>query len=266
MIEGGSYSKAALDKQLANYYSQIGMNQSQYYAFIRERVEAGYYQEKLHEYYHENGSGLDENEILAYYHDSVKESMEDYQAGTYSMYMQFYSMGYMSPIMFVPEGFIYIDYIQLSKDTEEEINAIIEKLNNGEMTFDELMESEDNKDPYRSKLKAPYAIGEGDFGYLSSEADFYQKAFALNIGEYDSIVVPVKGQAEEGQEAPITGYTGYLFRRAKGDMCEEGDYGIIKIDYYDGVRESVETGLREQHWMSDLKMEDAMFKYKGING
>ena len=266
LIEGGSFSKAALNKQITSYYNQIGMNQSRYYAFVRERAEANYYLTKLTEYYQENGSGFDEEELLAYYHKSVEETMEGYEEGTYSLYTQFYAMGYTSPLLFVPEGFIYVDFIQLKKDTQEEISAIVDKINSGEMTFEELMDSEDNQDTYRTKLKAPYAIGKGDYSYLCGEEEFYTKAEELEMGEIGTLIVPIKGTAEEGEEAPITGYNGYLFRRAEGNMCEEGDSGVIKIDYYDGVRASAEEGLREEKWTADLSYSDSMFTYKGIVG
>lgn len=264
MIAGGSFSKSQLDKYVTNYYTQLGMNQSQYRAFIQERAEATYYQTKLDAYYEENGSGFSEEEILAYYHDAVAETMTDYSAGTYSMYMQFYSIGYTSPLLFVPEGFIYVDFVKLSKDTEEEINAVLEQINNGEMTFDDLMASEDNQDPYRNALKTPYAIGEEDYAYLADDENFYKQASELEIGQVGMLIVPVTGTAAEGEEAPITGYTGYLFRRAEGNMCEEGDSGIIKIDYYDGVRDSVEAGLREERWFADYALTDAAKAYKGI--
>ena len=264
LISGGSFSKAQLDKQVANYYTQIGMNQSRYYAFIKERAEASYYQTKLNEYYTTNGSGFTEDEILTYYHDTVKETMSGYSDGMYSMYTQFYAMGYTSPLLFVPEGFLYVDYVKLSKDTQEEINAIVDKINSEEMTFEELMASDDNVDSYKTALKSPYAIGENDYSYLCSEEEFYTKATELEMGEIGTLIVPVKGTAEEGEEAPITGYTGYLFRRAEGNMCEEGDSGIIKIDYYDGVRESVENGLREERWMGDLSTSEKVYGYKGV--
>ena len=267
LVKNGSFSKAALDKQIASYYQQIGMNQSRYYGFVRERAEANYYQTKLNEYYKENGSDFDENEILEYYRNTVKETMEDYQPGTYSMYTQFYAMGYTSPLLFVPEGFIYVDFAEINKETEEEVAVLIDKINNGEMTFEELVESADNVDPYRTALKAPYAIGEKDYSYLCGEEEFFTKANALQMGEIGTLIVADKKAAEEeGGEETITGYTGYLFRRAEGNMCEEGDSGVIKIDYFDGVRESVVNGLREEKWMADLKAEDAIFAYKGIVG
>lgn len=263
LVSGGSFSKAALDKQVASYYSQIGMNQSQYFRFVKERAEASYYQTKLNEYYQGN-SDFTEEEILDYYRTSVEATMAEYQPGMYSMYTQFYAMGYSSPLLFVPEGAIYVDFIKLSKDTQEEIEEIIDKINSGDMSFDDLMASDDNQDTYKSKLKGPYAIADQEYGYLCSEEEFYTKATELEMGEIGTLIVPVKGTAEEGEEAPITGYTGYLFRRAEGDMCMDGDSGVIKIDYFDGIRDTVVNGLREERWLDDLSMSDAMFTYKGI--
>ena len=240
------------------------MNQSRYYKFMLERAEANYYQTKLSEYYATNGSGFTEEEILAYYRSVVEEEMAEYSEGMYSMYTQFYAMGYTSPLLFVPEGFFYVDFVQVSKDTEEEINELVNKINSGEMTFDELMASDENVYTYKSALKAPYAIGEKDYSYLCSEEAFYTAAKELEVGKISTLIVPVKGTAEEGEEAPITGYTGYLFRRADGDMCMDGETGVIKIDYYDGVRDSVISGLREERWLGDLALNDVLYTYKGI--
>ena len=81
LISNGNYSKAALNKQLASYYNQLGLNQSQYYNYVKERVEATYYQSKLSAYYEQNGSGFTEEEILEYYHNSVAETMDGYSEG-----------------------------------------------------------------------------------------------------------------------------------------------------------------------------------------
>ena len=187
LLDNGNFSKAALDKQLASYYNSIGMNQSRYYKFMLERAEANYYQTKLSEYFATNGSGFTEEEILAYYRSVVEEEMAEYSEGMYSMYTQFYAMGYTSPLLFVPEGFFYVDFVQVSKDTEEEINELVNKINSGEMTFDELMASDENVYTYKSALKAPYAIGEKDYSYLCSEEAFYTAAKELEVGKISTL-------------------------------------------------------------------------------
>ena len=266
LTDGGSFSKAALDKQIANYYAMLGMNQTQYYNFCKSRTEASYYMDKLEAYFQTNGSGFTEEEILENYHESVKSTMESYTAGQYSSTTLMYAYGYASPMLFVPEGFFYIDYIEVSKDTEEEVQAIFDKvLNGGEdaMTFDELMASEDNVNVFKSVLSGPYAIGDEDYSYLfEKNEEAYEKAKALEIGGIDTFIMPVTKTDADGNET-VNGYIGYMFRRAEGDMCEEGQSGIVKIDYYPSVRQDVESGLRQKKWMSDAVYTDAMYAYRG---
>lgn len=291
LVEGGNFSKAALDKQVANYYAMIGMTQTQYYRYCQERSEANYYMNKLEDYYKTNGSGFSEDEVLAYYHDSVKESMDSYSAGQYSSSLMMYAYGYSMPMLFVPEDFFYIDCIQVSKKTEEEVNEVFNKVINGgkedesvfvlqtkeeedssndkhlpsldPLSFDELSASEDNVNPYRSIVDGPYAIGDNDYGYLfSTYTEVYEAAKALEIGQIGTYIVPVSQTDTDGNEL-ISGYIGYMFRRAEGTMCEEGDSGIIKIDWYPTVRESVESGMRQKNWMKDAAYTDAVYTYRG---
>ena len=67
-----------------------------------------------------------------------------------------------------------------------------------------------------------------------------------------------------GKGIGVTGYIGYMFRRAEGTMCEEGQSGIVKIDWYDTVRESVVSSLRQKRWMDDAVYTDAVYAYRGI--
>ena len=279
MAKEGNYSKAALEKQLVSVYQQIGLNQTQYYNYLREQSEANTYMTKLEEYYTENGNEFSEEELIAYYDETVAEEIKGYEEmddeakkNYFSNAMNNYNSNGYSPVLFVPEGFIYIDYIKLEKESVEEITAIIEKVQNGELTFDELLESEDNKDPYKSKLILPYAMGENDHSYLFEADEAYAAAAALEIGEIGSFVeTPAEPAADETAEDASSGETetktvsGYLFRRAEGNMCEEGDSGVIRIDYYPGIRDTAETELREERWFADVKYEDAIFAYRGQN-
>lgn len=269
--KNGNYSKSAMEKQLASYYQQIGMNENEYYSFVKENTEGSYYKEAIDAYYQENGDGIDEATLLDYYRKSVEDSMytenEDgtkkssYSEGQYWYSMMLYQMGYSMPMMYVPEGFIYIDYIKLQKDTKKEIEEIINKVNAGEIDFDQLKKSDDNIDTYRSSLEGPYPIGENDHAQLFSSQEAYNAAAALAIGEIGSFIEePVT--ADDGS---VT-VTGYLFRRAEGNMCMDGDSGVIKIDYYPGVREAVLDEYRLEQWISDIRFEDAMYAYKGALG
>lgn len=269
--KNGNYSKSAMEKQLASYYQQIGMNENEYYSFVKENAEGNYYKEAIDAYYQENGDGIDEATLLDYYRKSVEDSMytenEDgtkkssYSEGQYWYSMMLYQMGYSMPMMYVPEGFIYIDYIKLQKDTKKEIEEIINKVNAGEIDFDQLKKSDDNIDTYRSSLEGPYPIGENDHTQIFSSQEAYNAAAALAIGEIGSFIEePVT--ADDGS---VT-VTGYLFRRAEGNMCMDGDSGVIKIDYYPGVREAVLDEYRLEQWISDIRFEDAMYAYKGALG
>ena len=94
---------------------------------------------------------------------------------------------------------------------------------------------------------------------FSTGRDVSLKLFGSGaIGEIGSFIEePVT--AEDGT---VT-VTGYLFRRAEGNMCMDGDSGVIKIDYYPGVRASMETQYRVDQWLADIRYEDAMYAYKG---
>lgn len=281
LAQQGNYSKAALEKQLASYYQQIGLNQNQYYTLIYDRAASSYYATKIDAYYEENGSGFEESELMEFYHKSVEEAIDAYdeldeesRKDYFSNMIQYYYVGYGSPALFVPEGFIYVDYIRLEKESAEEINGIIEKVQNGELTFDELLDSEDNKDPYKNTLMLPYAMGKDDHGYLFSDDAAYEAAAALEIGEIGSYVaVPDETETDDNATAQDASsdaaetktVTGYVFRRAEGNMCEEGDSGIVKIDYYPGIRQTAESELREERWFSDAKYEDAIYAYRGQN-
>lgn len=268
LAKSGSYSKSAVEKQIASYYQQLGMNESTYRAFLKESMEETYYIEAVKNYYDENDLHVDENTLTDYYRKAVEDTMytvkEDgskraaYMDGQYWYYITLYQMGYSEPMMYIPEGFIYIDYIKLQKGTKEEIEEIVNKVNAGELDFDELLKSDDNIDSYRSLLEGPYPIGENDHAQMFASQEAYEAAAALAIGEIGSFIdEPVT--ADDGS----TTVTGYLFRRAEGNMCMDGDSGVIKIDYYPGVRASMETQYRIDQWLSDIRYEDAMYAYKG---
>ncbi len=268
LIESGSYSKTAMEKQINSFYQRLGMSKNEYRAFMIQSITAADYRQAILDYYKENGSGIDEDTLVDYYRKSVEDTMtvenEDgtetsaYSSGMFWNYMQTFKSGY-TPMLYVPEGFIYIDYIEIRKETTEEVEEIIRKVNDGEMSFDELMNSEENQDAFKDTLTAPYPIAENDHSQLFTPQEVYTKAAALKTGEMDSFIEqPVTD--DDGK----TTVTGYLFRRAEGNMCYEGDHGVIKIDYFEGIRESAEEQYRLDQWLSDLKFEDAVYAYRGV--
>lgn len=268
LIEGGNYSKAALDKQIDSYYQRLGLSKNAYRAFLVENTESEYYHQAIENCYKENGSGIEEDTLVDYYRKSVEDSMttvgEDgtetptYTDGMFWNYMMMYQIGYSSPMLYVPEGFIYIDFIQLEAGTTEEINQIIAEVTDGSRSFDDLMKSDENKDPYKSVLTAPYPIAEKDHSLFAQDA-VYTAAAALEVGKVGTFIdEPVT--ADDG----TTTVTAYLFRRAEGNMCYDGDHGVIKIDYFPNVRESAVEQYWLDRWLEDLKIEDAVYAYKGV--
>ena len=272
LIQNGTYSKTAFDKQMDSFFQRLGMSRSAYRAFLRENAESEYYRHEILDYYAENSGSIDENVLVDFYRKTVEEGMttkdadghetSTYADGAFWNYMTMNQIGYMeSPMLYVPEGFIYIDFIQLEKDNAKDLEEIIEKVKSGEMTFDELMESEENKDPFKGFLPAPYPIAENDHSALFKENEVFLKASLLNVGEIDSYVC----EAVENEDGTTT-VTAYLFRRAEGTMCYDGDHGVIKMDWFPGVHESVLEQYNLEQWLADLKIEDAVYAYKGAIG
>ena len=220
--------------------------------------------DKLDEYYESNGSDIAEEELLSFYHEFIGDVGEEYKQGQYSTNLVLYLYGYSMPLLYVPENFIFVDFLQVNMETEEEINELFNKVINGEMTFEELRDSDDNKYGYKDYLKAPYAIGEGDHGYLFSSEEAFEAAKALAVGEIGTYLVPIENTEDDGTKT-VSGYTGYMFRRAEGTICENGENGIVSIDYFPGIRENMETGLRQREWTGDITYADAVYSYRGIS-
>ncbi len=278
MVANGSYTKAAFENQMAEIYDRMGMNENEYYAFMKETAESGYYSQMLSAYYAENGNGFDEDTLLTFYRETVEAGMtktnEDgttsinYSEGQYWTTMMFYAVGYSTePMMYLPEGFIFVDYIALEKDTKEEIEEILQKIESGEMSFDDLQKSDDNKDTYRGIVNGPYAIAEQDHSILFDSDEAYAVAAALETGEIGSYIVEPKTPADAAatEKAENAKVTAYLFRRADASkVLMEGDSGVIRLDYYPGLHDAFVEEYRAGQWFTDLKFEDALYTYKGV--
>lgn len=274
LIQNGSYSKTALEKQMADVYDRLGMNESEYYTFLKNSYAALYYSEKLEAYYTENGSGIDEETLQNFYRSEVEKTMKTtdengnetvaYRDGQFwtalKTYFSYSSAG-MLPMLYVPENFIYIDYIKIQGATTEEVTEIAQQVAEGKKSFDELMNSDDNKSEYREKLEGPYPIAEYDHNELFASQEAYKTAEALQVGEIGYFVENAT-TAEDGTQT----VTAYLFRRAKGTMCIDGEYGVIKMDLFPNIRAYFEKQYRAAQWFADVKYEDALYAYKGALG
>lgn len=273
LIAGGSYSKAAVDAQVASYYNRnVGMNQTQYYNYVYEQMESSYCLTKLEEYYADEMNDYTEEELLAYYEETAQANFAElYEAGIYSTYMMMYGMGYYGmPYLYVPENFLYIDLIEVNAEDEATVTDFIARLDAGE-SFEDLQKDELASGALYGKIEGPYAIAANDYNYLVSDAEVYTLAEQLEVGEISSLVVTNTGTDDEGNET--TSYTGYIFRRAEGNMCIDGaQSGIVDIDYYEGVRGEVELGMQQEKfseialtWLKDEVRYEALYWYESAH-
>ena len=271
LISNGTYSKTALEKQIDSYFQRLGMSENEYRAFIRRNTEGEYYRQAIAGYYEANGSGIDEDTLVDYYRKIVGETMttknedgtekSNYLEGQFWYNLVMYQYGYSTPMMYVPEGFVYVDYIKLEKGSDVEMNEAISAVMSGERSFDELMASDENMDTFKTIMTAPYPVAEKDHSGLFTSDDAFAVINGLAVGEIGNYVEEPT-VADDGTST----VTAYLFRRAEGNMCYDGDHGVIKIDYFPDMRASVEQQYRMDQWLSDLKIEDAIYAYKGALG
>jgi len=201
----------------------------------------------------------------------VQENYADaYSTGTYSMQMYMYQVGYsQTPYLYVPEGFLYIDALTYTGATEDDVKSVQKRLDDGD-DFETLSQLA-GVTTMHDALKAPYAIGEGDWGYALGSAEAYNLAKELEIGETGSVIVPTTSTDENGTET-TSAYTLYIIRREEGSMCKDGaQFGIVDIDYYDGVRDTVKSAYESnafheitQSWMTNKQVSDTVYTYTGI--
>lgn len=273
LTESSNYSDQAYILLVSTYYQNLGMQKEELRDLIAMGAESDLYRKKLEQYYAEIDAP-DEETLQEYYRKSVRQTMytEDengvktyaYTPGMFWYYLKGYQSGTYTPMLYVPEGFIFIDYIEIVAASTEEAEEIARRVKDGEVGFDALMNSEENADPFRGTLKTPYAIGEEDHSQLFTPQSVYVKAAALAVGEIDSFI----GQAVTDDDGNTT-VAVYLFRRANGDMCIDGESGIIDIDWYPGIREKALETYRDvpwSEWLDDVKYESAIYAYKGRLG
>ena len=268
--QDGSGSEADFEVQLGAYFNEIGMQQDAYLTYLQTAEESALYRQKMDEYYYALDTP-DEETLMQYYRESVEKSMytvdengekiPTYIPGQFWNYMKMYSEGHYSPLLYVPEGFIYIDFIEVRAASTAEAEEIARKVKDGEIAFDDLMNSGDNANPFREILPGPYPIGETDHAQLFTPQAVYTRAAALAIGEIDSYVA--KAVTDEDGNTTVSVY---LFRRAQGNMCIDGEYGVIRMDCFPETRGLAEENyridqryVRQDQWLSDISYAQAIY-------
>lgn len=275
MVQNGTYSKTAFEKEIANYYRNLGMNKNAYEKLIRTEQEAELYRQKLATYFTEKFTP-DDATLVQYYRDAALESMYEekdgektlkYKDGQVWEYMEHFRKNEDVPMLYLPEGFIFIDLVKLEAASAEAAQAEVDKINSGESDFDTLLTSADNKDAFKGLVNGPYPIAEKDHKELFEDDELYTLAASMEVGEMKAHISELK--AEDGTAT----YTVYLVRRAEGNIFMEGEERIIKMDYFTDMKEiaknryvSEKSNEVQRGWLADEKFEDALYTYKGALG
>ena len=260
----GNFSNANLQTQINEYFTrQLGMNKSQYKAYIESQEKASLSLKKLEDYYADSLSEYTDEDLLAFYHEHTSENYGDnYVDGNYAMQMYYYMLGYSStPYLYVPEGFFYVDVLSFSADTEEEANAFVEKVNESG-DFDAIA-AESGVMSQHDFLPAPYAVGPNDWFYILDSQETYDAAAAMEIGEMKTFVI---SNTDAAEDAPA--YTVLVVKRVEGAICENGAAsGVVDIDYY-GLRDSIKSDFEDhkfeeltETWLTNLDLTDAVHSY-----
>lgn len=258
LSKNGNFSNANLQSQINEYFARtLGMTKSQYKARIETQQKANKAYTKIEAYYADQMKDFTEEELLAYYEKYVTETYADsFEAGKYSEGMEaFREQSASLPYLYVPETFLYVDVVTISAATEDEINEFYAQLENG-ASFDDLKQDGRNTTAmYVAGYDGPYAIGEGDDAYVANYDKLYALASGLNEGE-TALAIEA---AEDGAS-----YTGYIVLRT------EGATGIVDIDRYAGVKDTVSTNFETERfneivdsWIADKTVDEVIYTYTG---
>jgi hypothetical protein len=210
---------------LANYFSNLGINQSTYLKRSQHAALAEKYASKIQEYYAAERN-VSEEELKDVYAEYVKEYYQDgYTDGAYSQNESYVAAGYTNvPYLYIPEDFIFVRVIQMSD--EEKAKETLEKIQAGE-DFETFFASDDNENTDGKALAdKPQAIGAKDSAF---DDEIYKQVGVTAIG--DVTMIPVEGTDAEGKA--VTTY--HIVKRVQGNT------GVVP---YEEVKDVIDSSLR----------------------
>ena len=276
MSENGTYSKTAFEKQIAEYYRELGMNKNEYYAFVRDSEEARLYANKLQAYWNEKNTPDDETILNDYVESAEKSKYQEkedgtqeaaYQPGQFWKAAESFRSGSDLPMTYLPEGFIFIDFAMMKASTDQEAQELVRQFDEGELKFDDAKANVKNQDPFNGKLNGPYPIAADDHAELFEDQAIYDKAATLEIGEASRYVT----RATDADGNPDI--TVYFFRRAEGSIFMDEASRVIKPEFFVGLSDKLKTQVVNNKWneltlgwIADIKFEDALYASKGALG
>ena len=211
---------------LANYFSNLGINQKTFLARSEHSALAEKYQTKLEEYF-ANERNVTEAELKDIYAEYAKTYYQDaYTDGAYASNASYMLSGYTQiPYLYIPEDFLFVQVIQLSDaEKAEKIFAEIQ----GGKEYETYRTSDDNESEAGKALKAHEGapIGEKDSQF---DAVVYTTAKDMKIGDVQ--MAKASSTDSEGKET----VTYYIIKRVVGNT------GIVP---YENVKDVVDSTLK----------------------
>ena len=211
---------------LANYFSNMGINQKTFLARSEHSALAEKYASKLQEHF-TSERNVTEEELKDIYEEYVKTYYEDgYYEGAYSQTAAYVQAGYTDiPYLYIPENFIFVQVIQLSD--ADKAQDILAKIQGGE-DFETYRTSEDNESQVAQahKADAGVPIGENDSAFDSA---VYTLAQDMNVGDVDMT------QADTTDSDGNATTTWYIVKRV------EGTTGVVP---YMDVKDVIDSSLK----------------------
>ena len=211
---------------LANYFSNMGINQKTFLARSEHSALAEKYASKLQEHF-TSERNVTEEELKDIYEEYVKTYYEDgYYEGAYSQTAAYVQAGYTDiPYLYIPENFIFVQVIQLSD--ADKAQDILAKIQGGE-DFETYRTSEDNESQVAQahKADAGVPIGENDSAFDSA---VYTLAKDMNVGDVDMT------QADTTDSDGNATTTWYIVKRV------EGTTGVVP---YMDVKDVIDSSLK----------------------
>ena len=208
---------------LANYFSNMGINQKTFLKRSEHSALSEAYAEKIREHFAAERN-VSEAELKDIYAEYAKTYYEDaYVEGAYAQNASYMVQGYTDiPYLYIPENFLFVQVIQNSD--AEKANEILTEIKGGK-EFEDYRTAEDNESA-EGKAQAIMAIGENDSVFDSA---VYTLAKDMNVGDVDMVQAVTKDS--DGNDVN----TYYIVKRA------EGTTGLVP---YEDVKSVIDSTLK----------------------
>ncbi len=218
---------------LANYFSNIGINQKTFLKRSEHSALAEAYAEKIQEHFAAERN-VTEAELKDIYAEYAKTYYEDaYVEGAYAQNTSYLAMGYTDiPYLYIPEDFVFVQVIQTSD--ADKAGEILAKVQEGE-DFETYRASDDNESE-TGKAQTILAIGEKDSPF---DGAVYDRAKDMNVGDVDMVQVATKDS--DGNDTAAY----YIVKRA------EGTTGIVPYEEVKAVIDDTIKSYAENNYYTE---------------